>query len=125
MCARPLVSVLVVLAVPFLLNPPEGNACGPFLPGAQFGFVHNPGPGFLRGELGLVKPQYYVRHLVIAYRYFSGAPLTRAEIRALSQTARTCGVAAGLGAGRPSGCRAVAGTAKRRCRLTAGDQHRR
>jgi len=84
-CA-PLVSIAFLLTCgAVLLGPPEGSACGPFIPEAQFGYVGNPPPDpFLRGELGILKPQYYRRNLVVAYRYLSGAPLTAAEIRALT-----------------------------------------
>jgi len=76
--------VLVLFAVPWLLDPPEGSACGPFPFEAQFTFVHQPPPSFLHGELGIVKPEYYRRHLIVAYRYLSHAPLTTAEVAALN-----------------------------------------
>jgi len=64
-----------------LLNPPDGDACGPFLPEAQFAFIHQPTLGaFFAGRLGIVKPEYYRKYLVAAYRYFDGVPLTKAEI---------------------------------------------
>ena len=76
--------VLILVAAAFVVDPPEGSGCGPFLPEAQFGYLYNPGTEFLRGELGIVRPQYFRRNLVVAYRYLSGAPLTAEEIAALS-----------------------------------------
>jgi tetratricopeptide (TPR) repeat protein len=83
-CIYLFLTFLLLLSIPLLLNPPEGSACGPFLPAAQFGYIHNPGPEFLRGELGIVKPQYIRRNLIVAYRYLSSVPLSAAEIKALS-----------------------------------------
>ena len=54
--ASPVATMLLLISIPLLLDPPEGDACGPFLPEAQFGFVYNPGPRFLHGELGIVQP---------------------------------------------------------------------
>ena len=34
--------ILMAICGAFLVNPPEGESCGPFVPAAQFGFVHNP-----------------------------------------------------------------------------------
>ena len=75
--------ILIVMCGAFLVNPPEGESCGPWLPAAQFVYVYNPGPEFVKGELGVVSPRYYRRNLVVAYRYLSGAPLTAGEIDAL------------------------------------------
>ena len=86
-CLRVTLIAGLILPVPLLLDPPAGDACGPFIPVAQFGYIHNPGPEFLRGELGIVKPQYYRRNLIVAYRYFAGVRLTPAEVTALSPKA--------------------------------------
>ncbi len=75
--------VLSLIAAALVVDPPQGAGCGPFLPEAQFGYMHNPGPEFLRGDLGIIRPQYFRRNLVVAYRYLSGAPLTAEEIAAL------------------------------------------
>ena len=75
--------ILVLFGAALLLDPPEGESCGPFLPDAQFVYLHNPGPGFVRGELGIVQPKYFRRNLVVAYRYLSGVPLSAEEVRAL------------------------------------------
>jgi hypothetical protein len=82
--ARAVSIVLLLVSIPLLLDPPGGDACGLYVPEAQFVFRHNPGPEFLRGELGIVEPEYYRRNLVVAYRYLSGRPLTAEEIKALS-----------------------------------------
>ena len=73
---------LLLLCAVAVLNPPAGDACGPFFPEVSFVYEHEPGPDFLRGELGIVKPGYYRRHLIVAYRYLSGAPLTPGEVEA-------------------------------------------
>jgi tetratricopeptide (TPR) repeat protein len=74
---------LLLLCAVAVLNPPAGDACGPFFPVVSFVYEHEPGPEFVRGELGIVKPGYYRRHLVVAYRYLSGAPLTPGEAKTL------------------------------------------
>lgn len=74
---------LLLLGAVVVLNPPAGNACGPFFPEVSFVYEHQPGPEFARGELGIVKPGYYRRNLVVAYRYLSGAPLTPDEVKTL------------------------------------------
>lgn len=74
---------LLLLSAVAVLNPPASDACGPFFPEVSFVYDHQPGPEFLRGELGIVKPGYYRRQLVVAYRYLSGAPLTPEEAKAL------------------------------------------
>jgi hypothetical protein len=84
MVMRYLRLILMAMCGAFLVNPPEGESCGPFFPAAQFGYINNPGPEFMKGELGVLSPKYYRRNLVVAYRYLSGAPLTAAEIDALS-----------------------------------------
>lgn len=68
-----------------LLDPPDSTACGPFFPEVQFGYIHQPPlDAYARGQLGIVRPGYYRKYLVIAYRYFTNAPLTQAEIGALT-----------------------------------------
>lgn len=76
--------ILILMCGALLVAPPENESCGPWLPAAQFGYISNPGPEFLKGELGVLSPKYYRRNLVVAYRYLSGAPLTAGEIDALS-----------------------------------------
>jgi hypothetical protein len=76
--------ILILMCGALLVDPPEGESCGPWNPAAQFGYVYNPGPEFVKGELGVLPRTYYRRNLVVAYRYLSGAPLTAAEIDALS-----------------------------------------
>lgn len=76
--------ILIPICGAWLASPPESESCGPWLPAAQFGYVNNPGPAFVKGELGVLSPKYDRRSLVVAYRYLSGAPLTAGEIHAIS-----------------------------------------
>lgn len=75
---------LIVVAAILLLAPPESQSCGPFLPEAQFAFKLGPVNElpYYQGKLGLVQPTYRRRNLIVAYRYFSGVPLTKEEIAA-------------------------------------------
>ncbi|MGB7763206.1 MAG: hypothetical protein WBL61_25450 [Bryobacteraceae bacterium] len=77
---------LIVVAAMLLLAPPESRSCGPFLPEAQFVFRLGPVDElpYYQGKLGIVQPTYRRRNLIVAYRYFSGMPLTREEVAALS-----------------------------------------
>jgi hypothetical protein len=84
MVMRYLRLILILMFGAWLVNPPESESCGPWLPAAQFGYVNNPGPEFVKGKLGVLSGTYYRRNLVVAYRYLSGAPLTAAEIDAFS-----------------------------------------
>jgi hypothetical protein len=84
MVMRYLRLILILMCGAWLVNPPESESCGPWLPAAQFGYVNNPGPEFVKGALGVLSGTYYRRNLVVAYRYLSGAPLTAAEIDALT-----------------------------------------
>src|SRR5262249_10798123 len=72
---------LVALAGTLLL-PPNGSPCGPDFPQAVFVFQTHPDrplKGYAGGNLGVVLPSYYRSYLVVAYRYFSGHPLSKAE----------------------------------------------
>jgi hypothetical protein len=73
---------LIVVAAILLLAPPESQSCGPFLPEAQFVFRLGPVDElpYYQGKLGIVQPTYRRRNLIVAYRYFSGVPLTKEEI---------------------------------------------
>jgi tetratricopeptide (TPR) repeat protein len=65
-----------------LLFPPNGSPCGPDFPQAVFVFQTHPDrplKGYAGGNLGVVLPSYYRSYLVVAYRYFSGHPLSREE----------------------------------------------
>jgi hypothetical protein len=99
MVMRYLRVVLILMCGALLVNPPEGESCGPWIPVAQFGYVNNPGPEFMKGELGVLSPHYYRRNLVVAYRYLSGAPLRDVEIRALSPNASWSDPSPGFEAG--------------------------
>jgi hypothetical protein len=81
---------LIAVAAILLVEPPESQSCGPFLPEAQFAFRLGPVNElpYYQGLLGIVQPTYYRRNLIVAYRYFSGVPLTREEIAALTSPPR-------------------------------------
>jgi hypothetical protein len=76
---------LIVVAAILFLAPPESQSCGPFLPEAQFVFRLGPVDElpYYQGKLGIVQPSYRRRNLIVAYRYFSGVPLTKDEIAGL------------------------------------------
>jgi tetratricopeptide (TPR) repeat protein len=63
--------------------------CGPFFAELEYAPFHGPvksGPAterFDRGELGVVRPEFYRRNLVVAYRYLAGVPLSESEIKAI------------------------------------------
>ena len=76
----------VLLAV--LLTPANIFSCGPFFSGPVF--TEQEGPDqpldlFAQGRLGIVLPSYQRQYLVIAYRYLSGKPLSKAEQTAIVQ----------------------------------------
>src|SRR2546428_9068373 len=61
----------------------EAESCGRFLPWPQFSFVATPPQDvFASGQLGILRPKYYRRYLVVAFRYLTGAPLSREEAAA-------------------------------------------
>jgi hypothetical protein len=64
----------------------ESDSCGPFIPAAQFHYVLGPPDtaAYDAGQLGVVRPTYYRRNLIVAYRYFTGVPLTPDELRAIA-----------------------------------------
>ena len=59
----------------------SARACGPDFPSAVFVLPENPDsiPAFIDGHLALLEPGFHTRHLVVAYRYLSGQPLSAAE----------------------------------------------
>jgi hypothetical protein len=80
---------LIAAAAMLILVTPESQSCGPFLPEAQFAFRLGPvgQQPYDQGKLGIVQPTYRRRNLIVAYRYFSGVPLTREEMAALEPPA--------------------------------------
>jgi hypothetical protein len=77
--------LILVLLTAVLAGPPEAESCGPFLSFAQFTYVAQPPQDvFARGQLGILRPKYYRRYLVVAYRYLTGVPLNREEIAEFS-----------------------------------------
>src|SRR5471030_3014002 len=75
--------LLLVLLTVVLAGPPEAESCGSFLSVAQFSYVSQPPQDvFASGQLGILRPNYYRRYLVVAFRYLTGAPLSREEAAA-------------------------------------------
>jgi len=73
----------LVLLMAVLAGPPEAESCGPGLALAQFSYVATPPPDvFARGQLGILRPKYYRRYLVVAFRYLTGVPLSPEEVAA-------------------------------------------
>jgi hypothetical protein len=80
--------VLVLLSV-VLAGPPEAESCGPWISAARFSYVATPPQGvFARGQLGILRPKYFRRYLVVAFRYLTGAPLTPEEVAAFDPPRR-------------------------------------
>jgi tetratricopeptide (TPR) repeat protein len=77
--------LMLVLLTAVLAGPPEIESCGPFLTSAQFSYVATPPPGvFASGQLGILRPKYYRRYLVVAFRYLTGVPLSQEEAAAFN-----------------------------------------
>src|SRR5450432_1050158 len=75
--------LMLVLLTAVLAGPPEAESCGSFLSVAQFSYVSQPPQDvFASGQLGILRPNYYRRYLVVAYRYLTGAPLSQEEAAA-------------------------------------------
>lgn len=74
---------LVILICEVVIVPPiPVSACGPFFPEAVFSYTTQPDvplAHYVLGEMGVVQPTYRLRYLYVAYRYFSGHPLTHPE----------------------------------------------
>jgi hypothetical protein len=87
--------VLILACCALLVDPPDGESCGPWLPAAQFAYINNPPPEFANGDLGVLQPGYFRRNLVVAYRYLSGAPLTADEARAFTRRGQSVQIVPG------------------------------
>jgi hypothetical protein len=76
----------LLILVALILAPPLSNGCGPFLPSAQFRYTLGPPDtaAYNAGTLGIVHPSYYRRNLIVAYRYFTAAPLSKEESQSLT-----------------------------------------
>jgi hypothetical protein len=75
--------LILILLTAILAGPPEAESCGPFLSRAEFSFVERPPEtAFAAGKIGILRPTYYRRYLVVAYRYLNGVPLNQGEIAA-------------------------------------------
>jgi hypothetical protein len=62
-----------------------GNSCafeGPEVVFVQHSDPDAPYASYIAGRLGIVKPDYRIRHLIVAYKFLSGHPLTPAEQKA-------------------------------------------
>jgi len=78
--------LMLLLLTAVLAGPPEAESCGTLLSVAQFSYVATPPPGvFARGQLGILRPHYYRRYLVVAFRYLTGVPLSREEAVAFDE----------------------------------------
>jgi hypothetical protein len=79
-------ALLLLLLAGLLTSPPDLNSCGPFLPSAVFSFPRRPDHprrDFAQGRIGIITPEFRQEYLIVAYRFLSGAGLTRAEADAL------------------------------------------
>ncbi|MBZ5522035.1 MAG: hypothetical protein LAP21_07310 [Acidobacteriia bacterium] len=77
-------SFCTFLAMAALFAPKYGDSCAPSFPVAVFTYQNHPGAplkDYAAGNLGVVLPSYARSYLLIAYRYFSGQPLSPAEQR--------------------------------------------
>ena len=79
--------LVVTLAVALLVATRPAAGCGPFLLRQVFTYEKHPDfplNKFAAGELGVLQPTYARSYLVVAYRYFAGAPLDAAEQKAVA-----------------------------------------
>ncbi|HJQ25991.1 MAG TPA: hypothetical protein VKA60_18885 [Blastocatellia bacterium] len=79
--------LVITLAVTVLVATRPASGCGPFLLRQVFTYEKHPDlplAKFAAGELGVLQPTYARSYLVVAYRYFAGAPLDAAEQKAVS-----------------------------------------
>ncbi|MFL6216218.1 MAG: hypothetical protein ACJ74J_20210 [Blastocatellia bacterium] len=82
---RALLILVLAAAVLVATRPVEG--CGPFSLRQVFTYAKHPDlplPKFAAGEIGVLQPTYARSYLVVAYRYFAGAPLDAAEQKAVT-----------------------------------------
>src|SRR5258707_14577435 len=93
-------ALLLVFVGALVLDPPDLDSCGPFIPQAQFAWIHGPvgdGKAFARGELGVLRPHFYRRGLIPPnWRLRGGRPDAAANNA--------------LFAARPQRCRGAGGT---------------
>ncbi len=77
--------VLFVILGAAVMAPPLLESCGPFLRSALFYLkraASTDSASYARGRLGVVAPSFDRKNLVVAYRYYSGIPLTTGEASA-------------------------------------------
>src|ERR1700690_2304402 len=83
MAARLLrISLASFLVLALEAPPPVALACGPeFSPPVMIerDYPEIPTDAYAAGQLGVVLPTYAPSYLVVAYRYFSGKPLSHTE----------------------------------------------
>src|SRR5438132_7944026 len=82
---RALISFSVLTAITFNLASPA-RACGPFTIDPIFIFKESPDlpfEEFTRGKLGIIKPTFGRKTLVIAYRYLNGGSFSDEEQKEL------------------------------------------
>ena len=76
------VSLVLLGILASLAALPVIRACGPDGPSLAFSWENHPDlplNDFAAGRLGILQPTYARTYLVVAYRYLTGAPLSRAE----------------------------------------------
>ncbi|HEY9232660.1 MAG TPA: hypothetical protein VIS78_10950 [Blastocatellia bacterium] len=79
--------LVLTLAVATLVATRPAAGCGPFLLRQVFTYEKHPDfplNKFAAGELGVLQTGYARSYLVVAYRYFAGAPLDAAEQKAVA-----------------------------------------
>lgn len=81
MAKRILILLGILIVAGAGVAPPELSSCGPFLPQTVFAGKVQPidEPGFFRGQIGILQPQYRVIYLMAAYRYLSGIGLSKED----------------------------------------------
>jgi hypothetical protein len=79
--------LIITLALAVLVATRPASGCGPFVLRQVFTYEKHPDlplARFAAGELGILQPTYARSYLVVAYRYFAGAPLDPAEQKAVA-----------------------------------------
>ena len=91
--SRSFIAVLLTAAVLFQLSP-HAKACGPETLQPLFVMRDSPDPPFTeftQGRIGILKPSFGRKTLIIAYRYLNGGSFTEAEQKALVEALKGVG----------------------------------
>lgn len=86
--------LIPALSLSLLLSstPAPVGACGPFFDQAQFSLTLHPDAPlrlFAEGQMGVLPPSYARSYQLVAYRYFSGKPLSKDEIDGITRLWKT------------------------------------